>query len=139
MIQEHEFERVGGTRTIKTDVRLVAATNKDLAAEVQAGRFREDLYYRLNVVHLTMPPLRDRREDIEPLVRHFLEKYNAETGKKISEISPKAMAALIAHEWPGNVRELQNAMERAVVLCRGEIITLQSICHRRSVAEMKSA
>ncbi len=123
VIQEHEFERVGGTRTIKTDVRLVAATNKDLAAEVQAGRFREDLFYRLNVVHLTMPPLRDRREDIEPLVQHFLEKYKAETGKKISEISPKALSDLIAHEWPGNVRELQNAIERAVVLSRSDIIT----------------
>lgn len=129
VIQEHEFERVGGTRTIKIDVRLVAATNKDLVAEVRAGRFREDLYYRLNVVRLAMPPLRDRREDIEPLVQHFLEKYKAETGKKISEISPRALSALIAHEWPGNVRELQNAIERAVVLCRGDIITPHDLPH----------
>ena len=123
VIQEQEFERVGGTRTITTDVRIVAATNKDLAEQVRSGAFREDLYYRLNVVHIELPPLRERREDIEPLAEHFLQKYTGETGKKIRQISPKAIACLVAHEWPGNVRELQNAIERAVVLCRGDVIT----------------
>ena len=123
VIQEQEFERVGGTRTIKTDVRIVAATNKDLAEQVRLGAFREDLYYRLNVVHIELPPLRERREDIEPLAEYFLQKYTGETGKKITQISPKAIACLVAHEWPGNVRELQNAIERAVVLCRGDVVT----------------
>ncbi len=123
VIQEQEFERVGGTRTIKTDVRIVAATNKNLTEQVRNGKFRDDLYYRLNVVHIEMPALRDRREDIEPLVNYFLEKYNRETGKRISQLAPKALACLVAYEWPGNVRELQNAIERAVVLCRGDVIT----------------
>jgi DNA-binding NtrC family response regulator len=123
VIQEQEFERVGGTRTIKTDVRIVAATNKNLTEQVRNGQFREDLYYRLNVVHVEMPPLRARREDIEPLTQFFLQKYTRETGKKISLIAPKALSCLVAYEWPGNVRELQNAIERAVVLCRGEVIT----------------
>ncbi len=123
VIQEHEFERVGGTRTIKSDVRLVAATNKSLEEEVRAGRFREDLYYRLNVVNIHVPPLRERREDIEPLARHFLETFAREMGKKITDFSPRALSCLLAHDWPGNVRELQNAIERAVVLTRAEVIT----------------
>ncbi len=123
VLQEHEFERVGGTRTIQVDVRLVAATNKDLEVEVKEGRFRDDLYYRLNVVNIPMPPLRDRREDIEPLARHFLAKYAAETGKKVGDFAPRALGALLAYEWPGNVRELQNAIERAVVLAKGEVVT----------------
>jgi len=123
VLQEQEFERVGGDRTIRTDVRIVAATNKDLAEQVKQGAFREDLYYRLNVVHIELPPLRDRREDIEPLATYFLEKYVKETGKKISQIAPKALASLIGYDWPGNVRELQNAIERAVVLCRSDVIT----------------
>ena len=123
VLQEHEFERVGGTRTIKVDVRLVAATNKDLEVEVREGRFREDLYYRLNVVNIQMPALRERREDVEELARHFLDKYATETGKKVTEIAPRALGALLAYEWPGNVRELQNVIERAVVLCKGEAVT----------------
>jgi DNA-binding NtrC family response regulator len=123
VIQEHEFERVGGTRTIQTDVRIVAATNKNLETEVKRGAFREDLYYRLNVVNIHLPPLRDRREDIEPLARHFLGRYTRETGKKIDQISPRALSCLLAYDWPGNVRELQNAMERAVVLAKGGVIT----------------
>ncbi|KIH75806.1 two-component system, NtrC family, response regulator AtoC [Geoalkalibacter ferrihydriticus] len=123
VIQEHEFERVGGTRTIRTDVRIVAATNKNLEDEVRAGRFREDLYYRLNVVNLHVPPLRERREDIESLARHFLMKFAAEMGKPISDLSPRAHSCLLAYDWPGNVRELQNAMERAVVMARGAVIT----------------
>ncbi|PLX93984.1 MAG: DNA-binding response regulator [Desulfuromonas sp.] len=123
VIQEHEFERVGGVRTIKSDVRIVAATNKNLEEEVRKERFREDLYYRLNVVNIHIPPLRERREDIEALARHFFQKYIAETGKKIDGIAPRALSSLFAYDWPGNVRELQNAMERAVVLAKGETIT----------------
>ncbi len=123
VIQEHEFERVGGTRTIRCDVRLVAATNKDLAEQVRLGRFREDLYYRLNVVNIHVPPLRERREDIEPLARHFLNHFSAEMGRAIEEISPRALSCLLAYEWPGNVRELQNAMERAVVMSRNGMVT----------------
>jgi len=123
VIQEHEFERVGGTKTIRSDVRIVAATNKALEAEVKKGTFREDLYYRLNVVNIPLPALRERREDIEPLARHFLHKYVLETGRRIEDISPRALSCLLAYEWPGNVRELQNAMERAVVLAKGETLT----------------
>jgi DNA-binding NtrC family response regulator len=123
VIQEQEFERVGGSRTIHCDVRIVAATNKNLSEAVSDNTFRDDLYYRLNVINIHMPPLRDRREDIESLARHFLERYAAETGKKISDISPRALSCLLAYDWPGNVRELQNVIERAVVLARGESLT----------------
>lgn len=123
VIQEHEFERVGGNKTIGVDVRIVAATNKTLEELVKGGKFREDLYYRLNVVNINVPPLRSRREDIEPLSRHFLEKYAAETGKKITDMAPRALSCLLAHDWPGNVRELQNAIERAVVLAKGSVLT----------------
>ncbi len=123
VIQEHVFERVGGNRTISVDVRIVAATNKRLEDQVRDGRFREDLYYRLNVVNIPIPPLRARREDIEPLSRYFLQKYVKETGRKITDMSPRALSCLLAHDWPGNVRELQNAMERAVVLARSEVLT----------------
>ncbi len=123
VIQEHEFERVGGTRTLPADVRIVAATNKNLEAEVKAGHFREDLYYRLNVINLHLPPLRERREDIEPLARHFLRKYALETGKKVTDLSPRALTCLLGYEWPGNVRELQNVIERAVVLAKGSTVT----------------
>ena len=112
-LQHHEFERVGGTRTIKVDVRVIAATNRDLAADVTAGRFRQDLWYRLNVVSLAMPPLRERRSDIPGLAAHFAAKYAR--GRAI-ELTDAALAALSAHDWPGNVRELENAIERAVVL-----------------------
>ena len=123
VIQEHEFERVGGNKTISVNVRIVAATNKKLEDQVKDGKFREDLYYRLNVVNLNIPPLRSRREDVEPLSRHFLEKYTAETGKKITDLAPRALSCLLAHDWPGNVRELQNAIERAVVLSKGSVLT----------------
>lgn len=123
VIQEHEFERVGGNKTISVNVRIVAATNKTLEEQVKQGKFREDLYYRLNVVNINVPPLRSRREDVEPLARHFLEKYVAETGKKIEDLSPRALSCLLAHDWPGNVRELQNAIERAVVLSKGSVLT----------------
>lgn len=123
VIQEHEFERVGGNKTISIDVRIVAATNKVLEEQVKEGKFREDLYYRLNVVNINVPPLRSRREDIEALSRHFMEKYVTETGKKIDDIAPRALSCLLAHDWPGNVRELQNAIERAVVLSKGSVLT----------------
>jgi DNA-binding NtrC family response regulator len=123
VIQEHEFERVGGNKTISVDVRIVAATNKKLEDQVKDGNFREDLYYRLNVVNINVPPLRSRREDVEPLSRFFLDKYTSETGKKITDLSPRALSCLLAHDWPGNVRELQNAIERAVVLSKGSVLT----------------
>jgi DNA-binding NtrC family response regulator len=115
-LQEHEFERVGGTQTIKVDVRVIAATNRNLADEVAKGRFREDLYYRLNVVSLEMPPLRDRRTDIPSLAKFFLDRYAKENAKTIEGFAPETMELLIAYDWPGNVRELENAVERAVVL-----------------------
>ena len=127
VLQEREFERVGGTRTISVDVRLVAATNRNLPARIAEGAFREDLYYRLNVVPIEVPPVRDRREDIPLLVAHFLFKYNAEIGKKISEIHPSAMDLLTSHPWFGNVRELENAIERAVVLAEGDTITANDL------------
>jgi len=120
VLQEKTFERVGGNESIKVDVRLVAATNKDLANEVREHRFREDLYYRLNVVHLQMPPLRLRGQDVATLADHFLRKFARENHRKIEGLSAAARAKLLAHRWPGNVRELENAMERAVVFSEGD-------------------
>ncbi|KYF56412.1 transcriptional regulator, partial [Sorangium cellulosum] len=117
VLQERTFERVGGNDTVSVDVRLIAATNRDLAAAVQEGRFREDLYYRLNVVHIDMPPLRVRDTDVLLLANHFLRRFAAENHRKIEGFSDAARAKLVAHRWPGNVRELENAIERAVVLC----------------------
>jgi two-component system response regulator HydG len=119
VLQERTFERVGGNEPITVDVRLIAATNRDLAADVQEGRFREDLYYRLNVVHIDMPPLRVRDNDVLLLANHFLRKFAADNRRKIDGFSDRARAKLVAHRWPGNVRELENAIERAVVLCEG--------------------
>ncbi len=116
VLQEREFERVGGTRTMPLDIRLIAATNRDLAAEVKRGAFREDLYHRLNVVALRTPPLRDRREDIPLLARHFVARSAARCGRRVEGLSPEAERCLLAYHWPGNVRELENAIERAVVL-----------------------
>ncbi|MBX7098682.1 MAG: sigma-54 dependent transcriptional regulator [Myxococcaceae bacterium] len=127
VLQTREFERVGGTQSVKVDVRLVAATNRDLAAEVKAGRFREDLYYRLNVVAVTLPPLRQRKGDIPALVGHFLEKYSAAYGKQVKSLAPGTLNALLAHSWPGNVRELENAVERAVVLCKSEELSADDL------------
>jgi DNA-binding NtrC family response regulator len=122
-LQESEFERVGGVTTTRVNVRLIAATNSDLAAEAAAGRFREDLYYRLNVVPLALPPLRERTEDIPLLVEHFLTKYNARLGKKIERLTEGALACLSRYQWPGNIRELENVMERAVLFAEGNVIT----------------
>ena len=123
LIQEQEFERVGGTRPIRVDVRFVAATNTDLERAMKQGAFRQDLYYRLNVVSLSLPPLRERKEDLEPLARHFMEKYSTELKRPAKPISPAALGLLAEYDWPGNVRELENALERAVVLSSGPEIT----------------
>jgi DNA-binding NtrC family response regulator len=127
VIQEREIRRVGGVEARSVDVRLVAATNVDLWGEVQAGRFREDLYYRLNVITIELPPLRDRREDIPLLVSHFLATYTEENNREVIGFSPEAIDALADYAWPGNVRELENAVERAVVLSRGEIIEIDEL------------
>ncbi|MDL2207390.1 sigma-54 dependent transcriptional regulator [Desulfovibrio sp. OttesenSCG-928-F20] len=123
VIQEREFQRVGGDQNIRVDVRLVAATNKNLETEVEEGRFRQDLYYRLNVVTLTVPPLREREEDIPLLAVHFLERYSAKNNKGIKGFTPSAMDCLLKYAWPGNVRELENVVERAVVLLLGEYVS----------------
>jgi two-component system response regulator HydG len=120
VLQEKTFERVGGNDPIEVDVRLIAATNKDLAAEVQNGRFREDLYYRLKVVHIEMPPLRLRGTDVLVLAEHFLRRFTQENHKRIEGFSDQARAKIIGLRWPGNVRELENAVERAVVLAEGD-------------------
>jgi transcriptional regulator with PAS, ATPase and Fis domain len=122
VLQEREFERVGGTQPIRVDVRILAATNRDLESAVSAGAFRKDLYYRLNVVSLEMPPLRDRREDIPMLARYFAAKHGKRVTRKLAGLSPEALARLEAYDWPGNVRELENAIERAVVLGATELI-----------------
>ena len=127
VLQEMEFERVGGNKTIKVDVRVVAATNRELKEEVEDNRFREDLYYRLNVVHLHIPPLRERREDIPPLATHFLQKYAQENVRGEVRLSPEAMKFLLHYSWPGNVRELENVMERAVILCNQNLITVNDL------------
>ncbi|MGH9326471.1 MAG: sigma-54-dependent transcriptional regulator [Terriglobia bacterium] len=116
VLQEREFERLGGTKTLKVDVRLVAATNRDLRAALEQGTFREDLYYRLNVVPINIPPLREHKEDVPDLVRLFMERFTREAGKKVSGITPAAMKKLMEFHWPGNVRELENIIERAVAL-----------------------
>jgi DNA-binding NtrC family response regulator len=124
VLQEWEFERIGGTKTLKVNVRLVAATNKDLEKAVQEGKFREDLYYRLNIVAIHLPTLRERPEDIPELCAFFLKKYCQENGRKLAQVDSKAMTLLQAYAWPGNVRELENAIERAVVLSDRDAVTL---------------
>jgi len=126
-LQEHEFERVGGTQTIHVDVRIIAATNRNLQDDVAKGRFREDLFYRLNVVALETPPLRDRRTDIPALATFFLERFAKENNKTIEGFAPATMDLLVAYDWPGNVRELENAVERAVVLATGSQIELRQL------------
>ncbi len=116
VLQEHEFERLGGTRTIRVDVRLIAATNRNLAQMVANGQFREDLYYRLNVVAIDMPPLRERKDDIPALAEHFIARFTSELKKKVEGLTPDALKLLLRYNWPGNIRELENAIERAVLL-----------------------
>ena len=122
VLQEKEFEPLGSTRTVKVDVRVIAATNKDLEKEVREGRFREDLFYRLNVVPVLVPPLRERKEDIPDLAGHFLSVYREKNKKEVKEISKKGLDLLVRYDWPGNVRELENCIERAVIIARGEVI-----------------
>lgn len=126
-LQESEFERVGGIDTIRVDVRLIAATNADLEAEVAAGRFREDLFYRLNVVPLKLPSLRERREDIPLLVEHFLAKYRKRLGKDVQRASPEALQLLVEHAWPGNIRELENVLERAILFSESEVLEAEQL------------
>ncbi|MEM9489923.1 MAG: sigma 54-interacting transcriptional regulator, partial [Myxococcota bacterium] len=126
-LQEQEFERVGGEATIKVDTRVVSATNKDLEAEVAAGRFRQDLYYRLHIIPLQLPPLRERRDDIPLLVGHFIDKLGPRTNPDIKSISDGALGRLMAYHWPGNVRELENIVEQALVFAEGERIEVAAL------------
>ena len=120
VLQEKAFERVGGTETISVDVRIIAATNRNLEEEVKKGNFREDLYYRLNVIHIHVPPLRDRKDDIPLLIAHFLEEFSRENAKDIKSIDARAKSAMYNYNWPGNIRELRNCIESAVVMCSGD-------------------
>ncbi len=127
VLQEREFERLGGTKTLKVDVRLIAATNRDLRAALEEGTFREDLYYRLNVIAIDIPPLRDHKEDIPALADFFLQKFARESNKKMDGITPAAMKFLEDYHWPGNVRELQNMIERGVTLASGATLDVADI------------
>jgi Nif-specific regulatory protein len=127
VLQEREFERVGGTVTLKVDLRVIAATNKNLEEAMEAGEFRQDLYYRLNVVSLEMPALRDRREDIMLLANYFADKYGTRCNRKLRGFSPEARTCLTSYDWPGNVRELENAIERAVVLGTTDTILAEDL------------
>jgi two-component system, NtrC family, response regulator AtoC len=122
VLQEHEFERVGGNQTLRVDVRVIAATNRDLKARVAEGKFREDLYYRLNVINIELPPLRDRASDVPALAMHFLQHFAKENAKNVQRLSDAALARFVGYDWPGNVRELENVIERAVVLAEGDVI-----------------
>ncbi|MCA9424412.1 MAG: sigma-54-dependent Fis family transcriptional regulator, partial [Candidatus Omnitrophica bacterium] len=127
VLQENEIDRVGGTKPIPVDVRVIASTNRSLRDQIKKGDFREDLFYRLNVVNITFPALRERKEDIPILADHFVRKYAEENGKEIEGIEPDALETLMKFNWPGNVRELENVIERAVVLCRGKSIDSASL------------
>jgi DNA-binding NtrC family response regulator len=124
VLQEHEFERVGGTRSIRADVRVIAATNRDLQAAIAAGAFRDDLFYRLNVFPIEIPPLRERKEDIPLLVEYFIDRYARKAGKSIRRVSKKALDLFQSYPWPGNIRELQNVIERSVIVCETEIFSV---------------
>jgi two-component system response regulator AtoC len=127
VIQDQEFERVGGLRTIKVDVRLITATNRNLLQDVKDGIFREDLYYRLNVFHTHVPPLREKKEDILPLTDYFIEKFNRKLDREIRHIDAKVQEVFVRYDWPGNIRELENLIERLVLMARGDTITLEDI------------
>jgi transcriptional regulator with PAS, ATPase and Fis domain len=127
VLQAREFEPLGGTRTLKVDVRIIAATNRPLESEVREGRFREDLYYRLNVIAITLPPLRERLEDLPLLANYFLERYNRKNNRQVKGIAPEVMKIFREYLWPGNIRELENIIERGVIFCRGDAMTLTSL------------
>ncbi|MEK6716256.1 MAG: sigma-54 dependent transcriptional regulator [candidate division NC10 bacterium] len=139
VLQDHTFERVGGTRPIRADIRVIAATNRDLDTAVKDGRFREDLFYRLNVVRITLPPLRDRKEDLPVLVQHFVTRFATETKKAIRGVTKEAVDLLVAQAWPGNIRELANVIERAVVLCGGDQIEPEDLALPGAVAPSLSS
>ena len=136
VLEDRRFARVGGTEVVTVDVRIIAATNRDLEKEVREGRFREDLYYRLNVIPIRLVPLRDRREDIPLLVETLLERLNAEQGRKIDGVSVEAMAELVNHDWPGNIRELRNVLERAMVVATGTVLQAGDLGLARPGAEL---
>lgn len=138
VLQEGEFERLGSTNTIKVDTRVISATNRDLEKAMEDGRFREDLYYRLNVFPINIPPLRERKDDIPILVGHFVNKYNTKIGRQVDRISQEIMDRLMAYHWPGNVRELENVIERAIVISRGSILELGKLPFRENVDFDKS-
>jgi len=127
VLQDREFERLGGTKTHKVDVRLIAATNRDLRAALEDGTFREDLYYRLNVVAIDIPPLREHKEDVPALADFFLKKFAKETGKPVRGLTPQAVRLLMDYHWPGNVRELENILQRSVTLCSGATLDVADI------------
>ncbi len=139
VLQEREFERVGGTETVKVDVRVVSATHRDLEALIAEGKVREDLYYRLNVFPITLPPLRDRLEDLPRLVEHFVAKFNRVTGKTVRGFDPSALAAMQQYSWPGNVRELENVVERGIILCRGQDVSAADLDFGRRAAQAQNA
>ena len=134
-LQEHEFQRLGGNQTLCTDVRVISATNSDLEQRVKAGAFREDLFYRLNVVMMSIPPLRERKEDIPILIDHFLKRYAEENGKEIAGLSSEAQDVLLKYDYPGNVRELENIIERAVVIAREDVISVEDLPFSESMGE----
>lgn len=141
VLQERQFERVGESRTVDVDVRVITASNRDLGKEVAEGRFREDLFWRLNVLPIQLPPLRRRQDDIEPLVRYFLKLYSEQNQRPVDQLEPKALEALTEYSWPGNVRELQNYVERAVVLSSGNVLEfgLLPVCVTGSPQAVNSA
>ncbi|MBM4315837.1 MAG: sigma-54-dependent Fis family transcriptional regulator, partial [Deltaproteobacteria bacterium] len=132
-LQEHEFQRLGGNQTLGSDVRVISATNRDLEQRVKEGAFREDLFYRLNVVMMSIPPLRERREDIPPLIDHFLKRFAEENGREIEGLTSEAQDILLKHDYPGNVRELENIIERAVVIARDAVISTEELPFRGTV------
>ena len=134
-LQEHEFQRLGGNQTLRTDVRVISATNSDLEQRVKAGAFREDLFYRLNVVLMSLPPLRERKEDIPILINHFLKRYAEENGKEIAGLSSEAQDILLKYDYPGNVRELENIIERAVVIAREDVISVEDLPFSESMED----
>jgi DNA-binding NtrC family response regulator len=139
VLQEREFERVGGVETVKVDVRLVSATHRDLEQLITEGKFREDLYYRLNVFPITLPPLRERPTDIPPLVEHFIAKYAQSAGKRVRGADSAAIAQLTNYSWPGNVRELENVIERALILANGDHLTPTELDFGRRAAPTLSS
>ena len=139
VLQDGEFERVGGSQTLKVDVRVISATNHDLNEEVEKGRFRPDLFYRLNVYPITVPPLRKRREDIPLLVEYFIPQIASRIGKHIDQISPQMMEQFMGYDWPGNVRELKNVLERAIITTPDSVLRLPSEFNQTTVKSRKTS